>query len=176
MYKDQDYESTVVLWKTYSFPRESLARAIVSFFTERRFSHPHLQRKSITTNHVFWSRSTGIFGINAWLVYICFSDLLVQLPKCGQPSVFLHANRYLVSLVSVSFLFSWLVVTAFSFPTKIPSRCSTSHFGITNNKLSVFLYTSRFSVAMGPRRPVQFWKHIISSVASWQLPWGELRL
>jgi hypothetical protein len=38
------------------------------------------------------------------------------------------------------------------------------------------LYTSRFSVAMGPRRPVQFWKHIISSVASWQLPWGELRL
>jgi hypothetical protein len=42
----KDYESTVVLWKTYSFPRKSLARAIVSFFTERRFSHPHLQDTS----------------------------------------------------------------------------------------------------------------------------------
>ena len=75
MHKDQDYESTVVLWKTYSFPRKSLARAIVSFFTERRFSLPHLQRKSITTNHVFGSRSTGIFGINAWLVYIFFLQI-----------------------------------------------------------------------------------------------------
>ena len=156
MYKDQDYESTVVLWKTYSFPRESLARAIVSFFTERRFAHPHLQKKSITTNHVFWSKSTIIFGINAWLVYIFSPDIQVQLPKCGQPSVFLHTNRYLVSLVSVSFLFSWLSVVVFSFPTTIPSRSNASHFGPTNNKFSVFLYTSHFSVAMGPRRPVLF--------------------
>ena len=44
MYKDQDYESTVVLWKTYSFPRESLARAIVSFFTEI-FPSPSAEEK-----------------------------------------------------------------------------------------------------------------------------------
>ena len=44
----------------------------VSFFRERRFSRPRLQRKHITSNNVFWGRQTGVFGFYAKLVYIFF--------------------------------------------------------------------------------------------------------
>jgi len=80
---------------------------------------------------------------------------------------------------STHFLFCWLSFIPFYLPTTLSSRYNVSPSGSTNSMfliISVFLYASSFSSAAGPRRPILFWKHIISSAVTLQRPWGELRL